>query len=129
MNTSTKIVKQLAYPQIGHWHFEFIFKPAYDRLGAMHFSLGFFKLNMFPPQGEMVQKYHYSGVWLRWNFHLPVWGVARNWKTWKEIRAEMRKVEPVIGVDLGHKDGDKTVLVEGERHPDGTVHTKGMKKL
>lgn len=85
------MVKMLAYPEIGHWHFEFIFKPAYDRIGAMHLSLGFFKLNAFPPQGEQVQKYHYSGVWLRKDFAMPSWGFARNWSSWREIKDKLKK--------------------------------------
>ena len=116
-------------PEINHWHFEFIFKPAYYRLGAMHCSLGLFKLMKYPPEGEIVQRHHYKGVWLRFDFNLPGWGFARNWRTWNEVKAELKGNKPVIGIDFGSEDGDESVMVDGEEQPDGTVHIKGIKKL
>lgn len=75
-----RVQKSIPYPLVGQWHFIFAFHPAWWRHHGYLFQFGFFRLKQLPPEGEMFQKHHYQGFWLKWEFELPTFGWAHNFK-------------------------------------------------
>lgn len=76
----TRISKALPYPVIGQWHIIFALTPAWWTQRASIFQMGLFKLTSLPPEGEMIQKKHYQGFWLKWEIEMPTFGWAHNFK-------------------------------------------------
>ncbi len=46
------------------WHLKLgLFEQYYRR--AVSFNFGIFKIHTMPPEGEIIQKKHYYGFWIR----------------------------------------------------------------
>ena len=54
--------------QLNKWHFKFGIVPIYWRKNGWMFHFGIFKLLKFPPEGEIINKAHYQGFWIRIKF-------------------------------------------------------------
>lgn len=80
-NVKVRTQKSLPMPVLGKWHFECILKPAYYRMNASRFSFGFFKMIEMPQEGYMVNRNHYKGFWIRFDFEYPSFGFAWNFNT------------------------------------------------
>ena len=71
----------MQYPLLGQWYFVLALDPARWMHHGYFFQFGFFKLTSFPPEGEVFQKKHYKGFWLKHEFNLPEFGWTHNFKS------------------------------------------------
>lgn len=105
--------KAWAYPLAHHWHLIFRIGQVYWAHNVLEFQLGFFKIHSFPTEGEVCQKKHYKGFWIRKTFSLPDVGFSYNFPM------QFPKFDPnkryFVGVDTGMEGGDKTVTVIGSQ--------------
>ncbi len=68
----------ISHWKLNKWRFEFLLFPAWHAQGKMQFTLGFFKILNLPEEGTVIGRDNYKGFWLRKEFNLPAFGVAKN---------------------------------------------------
>jgi len=74
---------KITIPEIGHWYFIFTLSPVWweNYPEKVILQLGFFKVLARPPGGEMYEKHHYKGFWIRKTFNWPAFGFSHNFKS------------------------------------------------
>jgi hypothetical protein len=83
----------MPFPEKDRWHIVCRLVPnVYARNGGYACDIGCFKLTSYPPEGEMVSKKNYKGVWFRKDFtpQLSIEG-AWNLPTLNELRFTWNK--------------------------------------
>lgn len=63
-----KATRTYIRPNLNQWHFVFMLEQAPWRKQGIEFNFGLFKIVSYPPWGEIIQKKHYKGFWIRKDF-------------------------------------------------------------
>lgn len=107
------IGRSWVYPELNRWHFVMRLGPIpWRRCDSYRFDFGFFKVTSYPPEGEVIQRHHYEGFKLGFEFGLPEIGWSYNFPDKRYF----------VGMDVGTKDGDKTAMViASQNSSDGKI--------
>lgn len=60
--------------EINKWQFFTKHHPCYTQMGYAwyEFHIGFLKLKELPPEGEVIQRKHYKGIWIKFMYWFPI---------------------------------------------------------